>query len=748
MTVRCAVALLLWFVAALSAWGSTAPLEPPPLQIRKATGAITVDGNLDDAGWRDAVRVETWYETNVGDNAAPPVPSVGWLAYDEAFLYAAFEFGDPHPEHIRAPYNDRDVLGQDTDYGGVILDPRHDGRTGLLLLANARGVQYDSISDDTTGNEDSAPDVFWNAAGRVTADGWRLELRVPFSSLRYPAGDPRTWGIMLYRNYPREYRYQMFSTTLPRGGSCFICRSNPLSGLAGLPRAGGLVLAPHATGRRVDRPLAEPGSALRRGPLRGSFGLDAKWLPSVDHALDATFEPDFSQIESDVAQIGANERFALFFPEKRPFFLEGVELLSTPAQAVYTRTLTSPRWGARATGKLGATAYTALVAQDEGGGSVIVPAANGSELAPQDFRSLAGVARARRDLGRSFVSLLATAREHDQSQAHNRVLGPDFQWRHGAGDVVTGQALWSDTHTPKRPDLATEWDGRRLRGHALELSWSHNRRHFDLTTQARDYGRGFRADNGFVPQVGFRQGYFESGWTFRPQGFLRRLRTFAILDHIGDASDGLIFQRVSAGAGMNGRFNSFLRLHAVADRVRALDRVLPRQQLLFTLEANPFRRLTDLGLRGSLGQEIDFAEARPGRGASLTLRATARPTDHLELRFDGTRRFLDLETPGGAQVRLFTARVERLRATYTFNARAFLRAVGQYVETRRDPALYTAAVARRSAGFSGSLLFAYKLDWQTVLFVGYGDERALHDDDRLERAARQVFVKVSYAWQL
>ncbi len=746
MTVRYAVALLLWLVAALSAWGT--PPEPPELQIRRALGAITVDGQLDDPGWRDAVRVETWYETNVGDNAAPPVPNVGLLAYDDSYLYAAFEFGDPRPESIRAPYSDRDVLGQDTDYGGLILDPRHDGRTGLLLLANARGVQYDAVNDDVTGNEDSAPDVFWNAAGSITRDGWRLELRVPFSSLRYPAGDPRTWGIMLYRNYPRDYRYQMFSTTHPRGGSCFVCRANPLAGLSGLPRAGGLVLAPYASGRRSDRPRDGLGSPLAAGALRGTFGLDAKWLPSVDHAVDATLEPDFSQIESDVAQIGVNERFALFFSEKRPFFLEGVELLSTPAQAVYTRTLTSPQWGARATGKLGATAYTALVARDEGGGSVILPGPNGSTFAPQDFRSLAGVARLRRDLGRSFVSLLTTAREHEQGAAHNRVLGPDFQWRHGDGDVLTGQALWSDTRTPTRPDLADEWDGRRLHGHAVELSWSHNRRHFDLTTQARDYGRGFRADNGFVPQVGFREGYLESGWTFRPSGFLRRLRTFTILDRVQDAGDGLVFQRISAGAGMNGRFNSFLRLHAVADRVRALDRVLPRRQLLFSLEANPFRRLTGLVLRGTLGEEVDFVEARRGHGADLTLRATVRPTDHLELRLDGTRRWLDVPTSAGSDARLFTARVERLRATYTFTPRAFLRAVGQYVETRRDPALYASPVARRSAGFSGSLLFAYKLDWQTVLFVGYGDERALRDETRLERSARQMFVKLSYAWQV
>jgi hypothetical protein len=747
MTVRCALALLLWLITALSAW-SAPPPTPPELEIKRSQGAIELDGDLSDPGWRDAVRVETWFETNVGENADPPARSVGFLAYDDAYFYAGFDFSDPHPERIRAPYNDRDVLGQDTDYGGIILDPRHDGRTGVLLLANPRGVQYDAVNDDATGNEDSSPDFFWNAAARLTPTGWQLELRVPFSSLRYPSADPRTWGIMLYRNWPREFRYQMFSTTLPRGSSCFICRSNTLRGLSGLPTGRSLVLAPYANARRTDAPRAGLGSPLASGPLRGDLGLDLKWLPSVDHALDATLNPDFSQIESDTAQIAANERFALFFPEKRPFFLEGVELLSTPVQALYTRTLTAPRWGTRATGKAGATAYTALVAQDEGGGSVILPRPNGSAFAPQDFRSLAGVARVRHDLSRSFVSLLGSTREVDGG-GHNRVLGPDFQWRKSDGDVLTGQLLWSDTRTPRRPDLADEWDGRRLNGHALDLAWSHNRRHYDLWTQVRDYGRGFRADNGFVPQVGYRQASLETGWTFRPTGFLRRLRAFVILDRSTDRGGGLLFQRLSAGAGMNGRFNSFLRLHAVADRVRAQERVLPRRQLLFDFETNPTRLLSGIGLRGFVGQEIDFAQARRGRGASLAWRATLRAGDHVELRYNGDRRFLDLDLPGGARARLFDARIDRLRATYTFTPRAFVRAVGQYVETRRDPNLYADARAAKSGGFSGSLLFAYKLDWQTVLFVGYGDERALDDDgSRLERASRQAFVKLSYAWQL
>src|SRR5262249_18006926 len=243
----------------------------------------------------------------------------------------------------------------------------------------------------------------------------------------------------------------IFSAMLPRGGNCFICRANVLTGLEGLPKGGRLIVAPYAT-LKQESTAPTPGAPLESGPVKFDGGGDIKWTPNENNAVDAAINPDFSQIESDVAQITANQRFALFYPEKRPFFLEGIELFSTPVQAVYTRTITAPRWGARATGKLGGTAYTVLVTEDKGGGSVVIPRTNGSTFADHDFRSFAGIARVRQDLGRSFVSVLATDREIEGG-GHNRVIGPDFQWRPGKDDTVTGQLLFSNSLTPNRPDL-------------------------------------------------------------------------------------------------------------------------------------------------------------------------------------------------------------------------------------------------------------------------------------------------------
>ena len=738
-------------VAALGPAAARA-LEPPStgpeIRIRRAAGPITIDGDLSDPGWQGATKIETWYETNPGDNVPPKVRNVGYLAYDDRFFYAAFEFFDPDPSRIRAPYGDRDNVPSYTDYGGIILDTHNDGRTAWLLLANPRGIQYDAISDDSSGNEDSSPDLYWDSAAKITKDGWILEMRVPFSSLRYPRGDPQTWRIMLYRNYPRDFRYQMFTSKLPRGGNCFICHTAPLTGLEGLPAGGHVIAAPYLTAREEGVPRSDPSAPLLNKPVRVKAGADVKWTPNENTAVDAAVNPDFSQVESDVAQIGANERFALFYPEKRPFFLEGIELFSTPIQAVYTRSITSPRWGARVTGKIGGTGYTALVAEDRGGGSVILPGPNASDFANQDFQSFVAIGRARHDLGRSFVSFLATDREVSGG-GHNRVFGPDFQWRIGSDDTVTGQLLLSDTQTPDRPELSTEWTGHRFHSHAGDLSYSHSTRTWDLSTEYKDFGDGFRADDGFVPQVGFRETYAETGYTFRPTNFpISRLRTFLISDYQAQTDGSLIARSISPGAGMDGLWSSFMRYRVAFDRVRSGDRTFPRRQFVYTVQISPSRVFAYLSLDGFLGEQVDFANTRLGTGGNVTLSATVRPTDHLELRWDGGRRWLNVErSEGAARERLFTATVARVRATYTFNARSFFRGIVQYVHTDRDPSLYTSSVAARDGSVTASALLAYKLNWQSVLFLGYGDERTLNDQDRYDRTGRQLFLKVSYAFQ-
>ena len=744
-----ALAALAALPAAPAAAAEGAVTRGEPITVVRVDGPIAIDGDLSEPAWQGAVVVDEWLETNPGDHLPAPVGNVARLGYDDRFFYAAFEFADPEPGAIRAPLGDRDNVPSYTDYGGVILDTRNDGKTAVMMLANPRGVQYDAISSDASG-EDSSPDFFWESAARITDGGWILEMRIPFSSLRYEGTSPE-WGILLYRNRPREFRTQMFAGPLPRDESCFICHSHPLLGLAGLPSAGALVAAPYATAVQRGVPRDGLGSAIDTDRADADGGLDVKWLPTPDLALDATFNPDFSQVEADVPQISANERQALFFPEKRPFFLEGSDLFDTPIQAVYSRSVADPAWGARATGRLGDTSYALLVTADEGGGSLILPRPASSELAFADFRSTVFLGRLRHDLGRSFVSWVTTARE-SEGGAYNRVFGPDLQWRPTPQDSVTFQLLYSVSETPERPDLAAEWDGRELAGHAGRLSWSHSTSTHDWFVGYWDYGDEFRADAGFVPTAGFREAFAEVGRTFRPEsGPVRRLRTFLFADYTAERDGDVVFQGISPGFGLDGRWSSFLRFNVEFDRERSGERVFDTEKLFYTVRLSPSRRFSLVELTGNWGDQVDFANHRPADGGTVRLTATVRPTDHLELTANADRRQLDVDE-ALARGRLFTADVGRLRAQYTFTARSYLRLIGQWVETERDPGLYTFPVPRRSAGFGGSALLAYKLDWQTVLFLGYSDQRALlladeRRGDRLEPAGREVFVKISYAFQ-
>ncbi len=244
----------------LAAPAMAVPENPGPIEIRRAAAPIVVDGDLSDAGWAGATRLDTWFETKPGDNLPPPMENVAYLAYDDTYFYAGFFFEDKEPSRIRAVLADRDNVNNSTDYGGVIIDPRGDGKVAQMFLANPRGIQYDAISSDTAG-EDASPDFFWESAGKVGEKGWSLEIRIPFASLRYEKANPEMWRILLYRNRPREYRYQYFTSVLPRDSTCFICHSRPLVGLANLP----IRLALHPGALCGGQPDGAAGGGARLG---------------------------------------------------------------------------------------------------------------------------------------------------------------------------------------------------------------------------------------------------------------------------------------------------------------------------------------------------------------------------------------------------------------------------------------------------------------------------------------------------
>jgi uncharacterized protein DUF5916 len=733
----------LWFVTSnlMAAQGTPTVADPPPQAIHPATGAITIDGDLNDDGWKGALKFDHFIETSPGNNVPAKVKTVALLTYDASYFYIGIFAYDPNPSAIRAPYVERDqVLGTD-DNIAVFLDTANDKRSALELRVSPRGIQADGIFDDATNTEDFSPDFFYDTAAKITTDGWQAEFRIPLTTLRYPKTDPQTWAILIWRNYPRDFRYAFHSAPIERGSNCIICHTHEITGFTNLPSSHHLVIAPYATGTFEDH--RDPGSSDFHGNSDGNAGVDAKWNPTANSAIDATIEPDFSQVEADVPQITENQRFALFFPEKRPFFLEGADLLNSPIQLVYTRTITDPQWGLRATGKFGGdNSYTVLSGRDQGGGLVILPGPTNSDLAPQDFESTVSLGRFRHDFGLSFGSFMFTDREISGG-GHNRVLGPDAQWRPTAADSITGQFLFSSTENPQIPPF---FNGESGDSHAGRISWSHQVTKHDWQLQYNDYGDEFRADLGFVPQAGFRETFGGGGLRFYPEGKISFIRTYAFADKFFHTNGDDLGHDYFPGIFLIGSKNLNAQFEFHNNEVEVENQLLTQNYLTYFVSFDPSGKIPRITVQGRTGDLIDFENTRVGTGTNISLEATVRPTVHLTLIGDVVREWLKINEPL-LSGRLYTADVARLKAVYVFNSRSFVRLIGQYVTTQRDPNLYTFEVPKRDGNFLGSALYGYRLNWQTVLFVGYGDNGLVNDVNALVRTDRSFFIKVSYAWQ-
>lgn len=738
------------FLCSFAAAGqqSAAPQPPPPpapQHVPKTAAPINLDGDLSDAAWQQAAVIDRFYETQPGDNNEPKVRTVAYVTYDERYFYIGIRAEDPEPRRIRAPFVDRDgVIGTD-DNIAIFLDTRNDKRSAIEIRVNPRGIQADGIFNDANFNEDFSPDFFYDTAAKITDFGWSAEFRIPFSSLRYDKADPQTWNILVWRNYPREFRYAYHSAPIPRGSNCLICHMHPLTGLTGLPDASNLVVAPYVTAQQSAFPESGIGSSLETGDLDSDAGLDVKWNPSANSAVDLTVNPDFSTIETDVPQITVNRRFAVFYPEKRPFFLEGFDLFDTPLNVAYTRNIADPRAGVRSTGQFGgSTAYTVLITEDEGGSDLILPGPEGNDFGPTDFKSYATIGRVRHDLGKGFVGGVLTSRENSGGGGgHNRVVGPDFQWRPNGSDSFTGQFLISDTENPNLPLVHPAYNGESFTSHALSLAWSHQKRKYDWFVGGRDIGEDFRADLGFVTQNGIREIEAGGGLRFYPEGKIRFWRPSIVVVRQTDRDNNTLYETVSLGVNGFGIKNTqFFFGVRPTEKIVLGGREFEHAYADWFLQFDPVRRIPRVTLSGRFGESIDFSHGRVGDVMNFSIGTTIRPHDRLDLRFDASRETLDVD--GG---RLYTAMFERLRTQYSFSAKSLVRVIAQYVTTERDTSLYNFPVPAKSGSFLGSILYSYKLNWQTVLFLGYGDNRLLTSHDDLVATGRSAFFKVSYAYQ-
>ena len=479
---------------------------PPPMtfKVGRATAAIRIDGALDEDAWKNAVDVPVAWEWSPGDNIPAPVRTQCLVTYDDRNLYVAFRALDPRPGEIRAHLMDRDdtdTLIQD-DHVGLMLDTFNDERRAFQFRINPLGVQADAIFSEQDGVEDFSWDMIWASAARITDEGYVVEIALPLKQLRFQSrAAVQTWGFEAFRSWPRNVRHRLSSQPRDRDKGCLLCQENKVTGFEGLAQGRNVELDPTATLSRTDERAAATDAGLARGKAQGDVGVTGRWSVTPNLTLNGTVNPDFSQVEADVAQLDVNQRFALFYPEKRPFFLEGIDFFTTPVQAVFTRTVADPTFGAKLTGKQGANAVGVFVTQDRLN-NLLFPANQGSETTTADGEVTSLVGRYRRDVGRgSTVGLLYAGREG--SDYHNRQAGVDLFWRVNPSNSIRAQHIQANTRYPSSVSTDFNQPTGDFAGSATYVEFMHQTRSWMAFAAYEGYSPGFRSDTGFVPRVDY-----------------------------------------------------------------------------------------------------------------------------------------------------------------------------------------------------------------------------------------------------
>jgi len=709
--------------------------------IRPTESKIRVDGVLDEEVWKTSDVITLPTEWTPGDNALAPVNTECMVTYDRSNIYVAFRCHESQPGSIRAHLMERDntlILMQD-DHVRIFLDTFNDQRRAFEFRVNPLGVQADAIMGDQE-YEDFSWDAIWDSAGRLTESGYAIEMAIPFNQLRFPqAAGEMTWGFSAERSWPRNERHRMESHTRDRNNDCLPCQFNKISGISDISGGVNLELDPTLTANRTDQRTDFPDGSMTAGDAKVEPGLTARWGMTSNLMLSGAANPDFSQVEADSAQLDVNTRYALYYPEKRPFFLEGADYFLTPFEAVFTRTVADPVWGAKLTGKVGRNALGVFTTEDRIN-NLLLPSNAGSELVSIPDHVDGAVLRGRRDLGQSStIGALYTGRIGDDY--HNHVAGLDSFVRIGMSDSFNFQYLRSETAYPD--DFATEYAQKtgNFGGDALWVSYDHQDRHWLVNAAFQSLGPDFRSDAGFVPRVDTRmldstvQYTFWNGAGNWYQRLFFWVRGYRITNHDGLLTDS----RVALGAGYEGPLQTEGTAIARINEER-YDGVLYRlPEFLLDFNLRPRGGLL-CGLSAVVGQAVDYSNSRPADNISFNPFVIANVGPHLNVTLDNyTQR---LSHDGG---RIYTANLLQTKFVYNFNVKTAVRAILQYLNVDRDPAQYDSDVDSRTRSLFSQFLFSYKFNPQTVLFLGYSDNSDGTQVVDLTRADRTFFLKLGYA---
>jgi len=746
---------------------------------------IKVDGKLNEDIWQHAAVLQLKNVTDPFENTPSPVATEVRFFENGDTLFVAFKAQDHDTSQLRAFFHPRDRAARD-DLVGIRLDPYGDHRIVFQFFVNPLGVQMDSTEDVVAMTESLSWDAIWDSAAVVTEQGYQVEMAIPLRSINFdPENASTNWAVEFIRLYPREENYRLSHIRIDRDNECLSCQMPAFTGFKRYEKSKSLQLTPTLVANHQESRNLFSNSNWE-SQTDYEVGLDVKWGISSDIFLNATFNPDFSQVEADDAQININDNFTLTIEEKRPFFLENQDIFNTDYDLVYTRNISSPDVGAKVTGRTGKHAFGLFVTDDEST-TFFVPGNLGSSIAQLDTSSNNAALRYRYDSSENFhIGFLGTARTADDY--HNYVGSTDLLYKLTPQDIFRGQIIYSNTEYPQdlsqqfcngdsQEDCLSETDCQfdncdineaflrtvgegDFEGHALRLRYNHEERDWFANTRYQEISDGFRSDlgnqvrvdqNRIVAQAGVYYWGTEDSWWNKITAWI----DWDILRN--DDRDVLEREWEYAfeifGSRQSYFYLVFISRDEVGSRLDESNLTVKDNTSRFNIER--WESYFEIQLTSKifvsadifLGDRIDFNNNREGTQRRFVPNIEYNVSDHLtaSLNYDWNHLKAD-----GAEV--FTANVADLRINYNFDLRHALKF--SLIHTRIDqnlanqPALLPENLPNsQRTELSTQLIYSYQLNPQSVIFAGYSDS-ALENDRiaSVRRNSYNVFMKFSYAW--
>jgi hypothetical protein len=729
----------------------------PELRVPHVRQPPELDGFLDDPAWAVAARLTGWVQTQPGDNVAPDGITEVRFVHDDEALYLAVRATDSRG--IRYALHPRDVVTeQGQDWIGMLLDTYGDRRQAFGFALNPVGVQGDGMVLE--GGTFVEWDGIFQSTGRVDPDGrgFTIEARIPFRSLRFPRRAVQRWGVGLSRTYGRTGAEDS-PWPLDRDLGCSLCQLATLV-LEGVEPGRNLELNPGlVVGGEASRP--DPASSLDPYTGRLEPSLNVKYGIASNLTLDATLRPDFSQIESDAGQLEVNRRFALFFPEKRPFFLEGINFFQTgisppgesgfahpPVSLFHSRTVVEPDWGAKLSGKAGGIGLGAILARDTGPLVDLEDADGGAGVL---------VARSTVDvLGDGFVGAMVTGRRH--AGATDVVAGLDTRLR--LNDQLVVRGLYAASRYPSgESDLeGTPHFARSARALHAQADWQS--RHWVGGVALVDVGRDFRAPLGFVPRTDQVLGTGSLAYIWRGTGLVHRIRPQLLYERVHEhgADGGLLrtgdlvdeLWEPSLTVTLDRATTIGVAAHRAFTRHGGV--AFPAQDRIGLSASSRALDWIHVSASALMGETVIFSDiadgdrAVPGWVRQAAATATLRPARPVraDLMLQTSRIWRRDDARPRASL-YADALIPRLRVQYQASRQLGARGV---VEWRRTDYHTPAGDAfDRQEGLSTEFLLSLVIDAGSAVYLGWTDLRTADLDWGLTTDRRGGVAKATYVWR-